>query len=84
MVNALLILHSLDIDSPYSDSLLIFQLDSNFELFMDSFRSAFLCMFHLSVSGPFSMVFEHFQDSFNPKDLASGFIQLHQLCSRGR
>jgi hypothetical protein len=38
-------------------------------------------MFHLSISGPFGMVFEHLQDSFNPKDLTSGFIQLHQLCS---
>lgn len=27
------------------------------------------------------MVFKHFQDSFNLKDLGSGFIQLHQLCS---
>jgi hypothetical protein len=38
-------------------------------------------MSHLSVAGPFSMVFEHFRDSFDPKDLASGFIQFHQLCS---
>jgi hypothetical protein len=61
--------------------LLDFQLDSNLELFMDSFRSTLLCMFHLSTGGPSGMVFEHLQDSFNPKDLASGFIQFHQLCS---
>jgi hypothetical protein len=47
---------------------------------MDSFGSTFLCMFHLSIGGPSSMVFEHLQDSFNPKDLTSGFIQFHKLC----
>jgi hypothetical protein len=38
-------------------------------------------MFHLSAGGPFGMVFEHLQYLFNHEDLASGFIQLHQLCS---
>jgi fucose permease len=38
-------------------------------------------MFHLLIGGPFDMVFEHLQNSFNLKDLGSGFIQLHQLCS---
>jgi hypothetical protein len=73
-VSALLALHSLDTNSPYSDSLLDFQLYSNLELFMDSFRLTFLCMFHLLVGGPSSIVFKHLQDFFNPKDLASGFI----------
>ncbi len=27
------------------------------------------------------MVFEHFQNDFHPKDSASGFSQLFQLCS---
>jgi hypothetical protein len=59
------------------DSLLDFEFDSDFELFMDSFRSTFLHMFHLLVGCLFGMVFEHFQDSFDLKDLVSSFIQLH-------
>jgi hypothetical protein len=38
-------------------------------------------MFHLLVSGPSGMVFNHLQDYFDLKDLAHGFIQLQQLCS---
>lgn len=30
---------------------------------------------HLSVGGPFGMVFEHLRDLFDPKDSTSGFIQ---------
>ncbi len=48
---------------------------------MDSFRLAFLRMSHLLANGWSSMVFEHFQDSFNLEDLANGFIQLHKLNS---
>jgi hypothetical protein len=33
---------------------------------------------HLSIGGSLGMIFEHFWDSFNPKD-SSSFIQLHQL-----
>jgi hypothetical protein len=38
-------------------------------------------MFHISTSGPFDMVFENLQNSFDLEDLASVFIQLHQLHS---
>jgi len=48
---------------------------------MDSFRLVFLPMFHLSVSGPFSMAFKHLRNSFNLEDLTNGFIELQQLCS---
>jgi hypothetical protein len=34
-------------------------------------------MSHLFVRGPSNMVFEHLWDAFDPKDFASGFIQLH-------
>jgi len=47
MINALLTLHPSDTNSPYSDSLLDFQRNSNLELFMNSFRLAFLHMYHL-------------------------------------
>jgi hypothetical protein len=50
-------------------------------LSVDYFNSAFLRMYHLLTCGPFGMVFQHFQDYFDPKDLASGFIQLHHLCA---
>jgi hypothetical protein len=42
MINALLALHRLDINSPHSNSLLDFQLNLNLELFVDYFRLAFL------------------------------------------
>jgi hypothetical protein len=34
-------------------------------------------MSHLSAGGPFGMVFEHLQDSFDLEDSTNGFIQLH-------
>jgi hypothetical protein len=76
-VNGLLTLHPLNTNYPGSDFFLDFQLDSNLKLFIDSFKSAFLCMSHLLVSGPFGMVFEHFQNIFDLKDSVSGFIQFH-------
>jgi hypothetical protein len=36
---------------------------------------------HLSVGGPFGMVFEHVRDLSDLEDSMNGFIQLHQLCS---
>jgi len=60
-IGTLLALHPLDINSPYLDSLLDFQLDLDLELSINSFKSAFFHMFHLSSGGPFGMVFEHFQ-----------------------
>jgi hypothetical protein len=58
-----------------------FQLDSNLELSMDPFKVTFLHMFQLLASGIFVMVFEHLRDLFDLKDLMSGFIKFHQLCS---
>ncbi len=58
-INALLGLHPLDIISPYSNSLLNFQLDSNLKFSMDSFKSAFMCMSHLLTNDLSSVVFEH-------------------------
>jgi hypothetical protein len=46
-INALLTLHSLDIDSLHSNSLLNFQPNSNLEFSMEFFRSTFLHMYHL-------------------------------------
>jgi len=37
-------------------------------------------MLHLSTNGPLRMVFEHPWDYFHPKDSASGFLLLFQLC----
>jgi hypothetical protein len=57
MINVLLTLHPPDTYSPYSNSLLDFQRDSNLEFYVDYFRSTFLHMYDLSISGPFDMVF---------------------------
>jgi hypothetical protein len=73
IVSTLLVLHSPNIDSLYLDSLLSFQPNSNLKLFVDSFKSTFLDMFHLSYGGPFGMVLENFQNYFDPKDSTSGF-----------
>jgi hypothetical protein len=54
--------------------------DQDLKLSFNSFKLAFQRMPHLSTSGPFKMVFEHLQDYFYPKDLASGFLRLFQLC----
>jgi hypothetical protein len=59
-INVLLALHLLNTNFPYSDSLLDFQPNSNLELFVDIFRSTFLCISHLLIGGPLSMVFKHF------------------------
>jgi hypothetical protein len=50
-----------------------YELDQDFELSSDSFKLAFQRMPHLSISGPFGMVFEHLQDCFHPKDSTNGF-----------
>jgi hypothetical protein len=38
-------------------------------------------MSHLSTSGIFGMVFEHFRNCFHLGDSTSGFLQLFELCS---
>jgi hypothetical protein len=40
------------------------------------FKSACIHLGHLLVHGPLGMVFEHFQDLFDPKDLVNYFSQL--------
>jgi hypothetical protein len=80
-ISALLTLHPLDTNLPYSNSLLNLKSNLELKLFMNFFKLIFLRMSHLLASGHFGMVFEHLQDSFDPKDSTSGFIQLHQLHS---
>jgi hypothetical protein len=77
MIFVLQTLHYLNLDSPYSDSLMDFQLNINMELSVDFFYLIFLHMSHLLISGSSGMAFEHFWDFSNLDDLANGFIQLH-------
>jgi len=49
------------------------------EFSLDFFKSTFTHMSHFLVEGPSWMFFEHFQDSFDPEDLANGFFQLFQM-----
>lgn len=56
IVNALLVLHSLDTQSLCLDYLLDLKPYSNVKFFMDYFRLAFLCMSHLLACDPSSMV----------------------------
>jgi hypothetical protein len=75
--NTLLILHSPNTNSPCSNSLVDFQLNSNLKFFVNFLRLTFLDMFYLSTSGPFNMVFKHFWNSFDLEDSTNSFIQLH-------
>jgi hypothetical protein len=77
MIFVLQTLHYLNLDSPYLDSLMDFQLDINVELCMDFLNLVFLHMSHLLTSGSLGMTFEHFWDFFNLEDFASGFIPFH-------
>jgi hypothetical protein len=74
MIFVLQTLHYLNLDFPYLDSLMDFQLDINVELCMDFFNSFFFHMSHLLASGSSCMAFVHFWDFLNVKDLGSGFI----------
>lgn len=65
----------------YSNSLMDFQPNTYVKFFLDSFRSTFLYMSHLSRSKLSSIGFERFRNSFDPKNSVSGSIQLHQLSS---
>jgi hypothetical protein len=71
MVSALLALHPLDTHSLCPDSLLDFWFDSNLEFSMDFLGFTFLQMFHLLPSGPFNLIFEHLQDSFDEDSTSS-------------
>jgi hypothetical protein len=65
--------------SPCLDSLLDFQLDSDLEVSLDSFRSTFIWSLHLLIGGFPSMVFEHLQDLFDFKYSTNGFPQLFHV-----
>jgi hypothetical protein len=45
------------------------------------FKSACIHLAHLLVHGPLGMVFERFQDLFDPNDLVKCFSQLLLMCS---
>ncbi len=51
-----------------------------FEFSSNSFMLAFQHISHLSISGPFGMVFKHLSNCFHPKDSKHGFRWLFQLC----
>jgi len=57
-----------------------YELNQDLQLSSDSFKLMFQQMLHLSTSGIFGMVFEHFRDYIHFEDSASGFLQLFQLC----
>jgi hypothetical protein len=61
IINTLLALHLLNIDFLCLDFLLDFQLNANLQLFVDSFRSTFLWMFHLFIGGSFGTIWKHFR-----------------------
>ncbi len=48
---------------------------------LKNFSYVFMRMSHLSISGPFGMVFDNLQDVFDPKGFANNFIQFHHLSS---
>jgi hypothetical protein len=50
-----------------------YELDQELEISFDSFKLTFQCMPNLFISGLFGMGFEHFQNSFHPWSLMSGF-----------
>jgi hypothetical protein len=60
-------LHPSNLNSPCSNSLIDFQHDTSVKLSMNSFRSVFLCMSHLSTCGSLNMVFELFEKNLTPK-----------------
>jgi hypothetical protein len=57
-----------------------YELNQDLKFSFNSFKLTFQHMSRMSISGLFRMVFEHLQDFFHPKDSASGFPQLFQLC----
>ncbi len=57
------------------------QSDGDLELSSGIFSSTFIRTSHLSIGGPFGMVFDNLEDVFDPKGFTNDFIQLHQLSS---
>jgi hypothetical protein len=60
--------HLLNLSFPCLDSLLDFQLNSNLEFSLDSFKLVFVQSLHLLASGLLGMVFKHFQNLFDLED----------------
>jgi hypothetical protein len=52
-----------------------------FGLLFDFFKVAFICMYHLLIGGHYSMVFEHFWNSFDLEDSTNNFSNLFLMCS---
>ncbi len=68
--------HPLDLLLPCLDFLMEFQPEIDLDFSLNMFTSTFIHLTHLLVGGPSSMVFEHLQYIFDPKDLASYFSKL--------
>lgn len=69
-INTFQAFHLLDFSPP---CVIFLTIDQDLDFSLDCFRSSLIQLFHFLVEGPSNMVFEHFQDSFDPKDLANGF-----------
>ncbi len=52
-----------------------------FGFFLDFFKVAFICMYHLLIGGHYNMVFEHFRNSFDLEDSTNNFSNLFPMCS---
>lgn len=74
IVCALQALHPSNSNFLYLDFLMDSHPNISVELSMDSFRSIFLRMSHLSICSSSTIVFKHFWDFFDLKDSTSGFI----------
>jgi hypothetical protein len=58
-INGLQMFHLLNLIYSYQNSSLDFQLNSNLEFSLDSFKLTFIQLPHLSAGGPLGMVFKH-------------------------
>lgn len=76
-VYALQALHPSNSNFPYLDFLMDFHPNIDVELSMDSFKLAFLCIFHLSICNPSNIIFQTFPNFF----LLRGFNEWFHLTS---
>jgi hypothetical protein len=70
-------LHTSNSDFPYSNFLMNSHPNIDVELSMDSFKLAFLCIFHLSICNPSNIIFQTFPNFF----LLRGFNEWFHLTS---
>lgn len=61
-------LHLLNLSFPCLEYLLDFQLDSNLEFSLNSFKLVFIQSLHLLATSLLGTVFKHFQDLFDLED----------------